>query len=122
MSLAPVRVLADENISRKAVAALRADGHHVVWAVEAGRRTPDVQHVAKALADGLVILTEDMDFARLVSGGGANAPALLLVRLHGMTRDLRTDRITEAIREIGDHPPPGSVHVIEPDRIRARLL
>jgi predicted nuclease of predicted toxin-antitoxin system len=116
-----VRILADENIPRKAVEALRADGHHVVSAAEVSRRAPDVQHIARAAADGLVILTEDMDFARLVNVGGAKAPALLLVRLHGMPRDLRKDRIAQAVREIGGQPSPGSVHVIEPSRIRARL-
>ena len=117
-----MRILVDENVPRKAVEALRTDGHDVVWAVEVGRRAPDTEHIARAAADGLAILTEDTDFARLVSEGGANAPALLLVRLHGMPRDLRKDRIAEAVREIGGQPSPGSVHVIEPGRIRARLL
>jgi predicted nuclease of predicted toxin-antitoxin system len=116
-----VRILADENIPRKAIEALRTDGHYVVSAAEVSRRAPDVQHIAKAAADDLVILTEDMDFARLVGVAGGNAPALLLVRLHGMPRDLRVDRIARAVREIGAQPSPGSVHVIEPSRIRARL-
>jgi predicted nuclease of predicted toxin-antitoxin system len=116
-----VRIPADENIPRKAVGALRADGHHVVWAAEVSRRAPDVQHIATAAADGLAILTEDMDFARLVSEGGSNAPALLLLRLHGMPRALRKDRIAQAVREIGGQPSLGSIRVIEPTRIGARL-
>lgn len=116
-----MRILADENISRNVAEELRADGHDVVWAVEVSRRASDVQHVARAAADRLAILTQDMDFARLASGGGAGAPALLLARLHGVPRDRRKDRIAQAVRELGGQPPLGSVHVIEPGRIRARL-
>jgi predicted nuclease of predicted toxin-antitoxin system len=116
-----VRILADENIPHKVVEALRADGHNVVAAAELSRRAPDVQHVARATADDPVILTEDMDFARLASAGGTTAPALLLVRLHGMSRDRRKDRIVQAVREIGGQPPRDWVHVVEPNRIGARL-
>src|SRR5262245_8670093 len=120
-----MRILADENIPRGVVAALLTVGHAVTWAVEVGRRAPDAEHLATALSDNLAILSEDADFARLATEAtrsGLDAPAVILVRLHGMTRHSKIDRIVQAIGEIGDQPSRGSVHVIEPTRLRRRLL
>jgi predicted nuclease of predicted toxin-antitoxin system len=116
-----VRILADENIPRSVVDKLRADGHDVHWVTETSRRAPEVQHVATALADERAILTEDADFAGLVIDGGAAAPALVLVRLHGMSRKARTERIARAFEQIRGQPAPGSIHVIEHSRIRRKL-
>jgi predicted nuclease of predicted toxin-antitoxin system len=120
-----MRILADENIPRGVVAALRAIGHEVIWAVDIGRRAPDSEHLATALNDNLAILSEDADFARLASEAtkeGLNAPAVVLIRLHGMSRNSKIDRTVRAIEEIGDQPSRDSVHVIEPTRLRKRLL
>jgi predicted nuclease of predicted toxin-antitoxin system len=115
-----VRILGDENIARSVVDELRAAGHHVVWVVEQNRRAPDIQHIATALTGGLAILTEDIDFARLVTERGSSAPALLLVRLHGLSRQARAERIARAVDAIGAQPSLGSVHVIEARRTRRR--
>jgi len=120
-----MRILADENIPRGVVVALRAIGHEVTWAVDIGRRAPDSEHLATALNDNLAILSEDADFARLASAAtreGLDSPAVILVRLHGMTRDSKINRIVKAIEEIGGQPGRGSIHVIEPTRLRQRLL
>jgi predicted nuclease of predicted toxin-antitoxin system len=78
-------------------------------------------NIATARVDGRVMLTEDADFARLVIDGGAAAPALVLVRLHGMSRKVRTARIARAFEQISSQPTPGSIHVVEHSRIRRRL-
>jgi len=117
-----VRILADENIPRSVVEALRADGHDVHWVAEVSRRAPDAQHIATAASGHLAILTEDADFARLVTDGGTAAPALILVRLHGMSRKARTQRIARAMKQIGAQPRAGSIHVIEHTRVRKRSV
>ena len=120
-----MRILADENIPRGVVAALLAVGHEVTWAVDIGRRAADAEHLATALSGNMAILSEDADFARLATEAtrqGLEAPRVILVRLHGMARDSRIDRTVKAIEEIGNQPSRGSVHVIEPTRLRKRLL
>jgi len=90
-----------------------------------GRRAPDTVHMATALNDGLAILTEDTDFAKLVAEAarqGDEAPAVMLIGLHGMGRRRRVERIMRAVEEIGSQPDSGSIHVIEATRIRTRLL
>jgi hypothetical protein len=81
--------------------------------------------LATALREGLAILTEDAAFARLASEsakGKASPPAVIPVRRHGRARASKVDRIVGAVGEIGGQPALGSVHVVEPSRLRKRLL
>ena len=97
----------------------------MTWAVDVARRAPDAEHLSVALRDGLAILTEDADFARLAresASRDAAPPAVILVRLHGMARASKADRIIGAVAEIGGQPNLGTVHVVEPSRLRKRLL
>lgn len=59
-----MRLLADENIPRSLVAALR-ERFDVVWGQEIFQRESDASLVSRALAEGRVILTMDADFGTL---------------------------------------------------------
>src|SRR5262245_14719018 len=120
-----MRILADENIPRGVVAALLAVGHEATWVVDIARRAPDSERLGTALHNNSAGVSADADVPRLAAEatkGGVDAPAVILVRLHGMTRKSKIDRTVRAIEEIGDQPSRGSVHVIEPARVRKKLL
>jgi predicted nuclease of predicted toxin-antitoxin system len=57
-----VRLLADENFPGEAVAALRQRGHDVAWLHVDAPCSTDPQVLARAQAEGRIVLTFDKDF------------------------------------------------------------
>jgi len=57
-----VRVLADENVPKKAVEALRERGHDVLWVAEVAPGSKDEEVLALAIREGRILLTFDKDF------------------------------------------------------------
>ena len=55
-----MRLLADENFPRRAVQALRERGHDVAWNWDLARGSPDAAVLARAQAEGRVVLTFDI--------------------------------------------------------------
>lgn len=81
-----MRLLADENIPRVSVQALRAGGHDVLAASETMARAVDRDVLARAGVDGRVLVTFDRDFGALAFKHGAPAPAgILLLRFVPMS-------------------------------------
>jgi predicted nuclease of predicted toxin-antitoxin system len=60
-----MKLLADENIPRPIVAALRGQGHDVLWARTDCPGLKDRALLERAEADGRVVLTLDKDFWQL---------------------------------------------------------
>ena len=69
-----MRLLADENIPRGMIAALREAGHDVSAIAEIAPQSSDEQVLAAAVAQGLVLLTFDADFGRMIFAEGYRAP------------------------------------------------
>jgi len=61
-----MRFMADESCDFAVVRALRDAGHDVLYIPEADPGAEDDAVIARAYADGRVVLTEDRDFGRLV--------------------------------------------------------
>lgn len=70
----PVRFYADEHISRAVIRGLRHRGIDALTVSEAGLQgADDEEQLARALAEGRVLLTQDSDFLRLGQAGLAHA-------------------------------------------------
>jgi len=61
-----LRLLANENIPRQAVEALRRDGHDVIWIVETARGADDTRIATQARQERRIVLTFDREFAELM--------------------------------------------------------
>ena len=61
-----MKLLADECCDAGLVAALRADGHDVLYALESLRGATDDEVLKRANDDERILLTEDKDFGELV--------------------------------------------------------
>lgn len=59
-------ILADENIRRDLVEALRLDGHDVQWIAETSRSAPDIGVFQLAVDSNRFLLTADLDFSEIV--------------------------------------------------------
>jgi len=73
-----MRLLADENIPLEAVRALRGVGHDVFSASESAPGASDAAHVARAVSEGRLIVTFDLDFGLLAAAASLSWPGQAL--------------------------------------------
>jgi predicted nuclease of predicted toxin-antitoxin system len=114
------RLLANENVPRAAVTALRDAGHDVAWAAEDFPTTLDADVLAHAVADGRVLVTLDKDFGDLAIRRGLPASSgIVLVRLPP-----RPDVIARVLVRLFEDAAcgVGKLVVVEDGRVRERPL
>jgi predicted nuclease of predicted toxin-antitoxin system len=61
-----MKLLADEGVDGPVVAWLRNDGHDVAWIAEDSPGVGDDAILARAYAEGVVLITSGKDFGELV--------------------------------------------------------
>jgi len=116
-----MKLLADECCSAGLVSALRADGHDVVYVVEALRGATDDVILERAFSQDRLLLTEDKDFGELVYRLGLRAHGIILLRFDVADRALKTPRTRELLLRHSEHLR-GSFVVLEADKVRIRPL
>jgi predicted nuclease of predicted toxin-antitoxin system len=116
-----VRWLADECVDAGLVSHLRAMGHDVTYAAEIAPADSDAEVMARARAEGRLLLTEDKDFGDLVFRRGQPIPGLVLLRIGSAMHELKKIRLRAAIERFGENLR-GRYTVIEEAKIRTRPL
>ena len=92
-----MNLYADEGIDRQIVDALRGAGFDVAYAAESDPAVADDALLAKAAAEGRLLLTSDKDFGELVYRLGKASDGVVLIRLSGLSADLKARLVVEAI-------------------------
>ena len=116
-----MRLLTNENVSGTVVRSLRERGHDVLSAKESMRSEPDEKLLARAQAEGRVLVTHDKDFGELAFRNRLPAECgVILLRLTGDSPDVDNARALRAIESRDDWP--GHFSVVSDDRIRMRPL
>ncbi len=115
-----MRILANENVPKCAVVDLRSQGHDVAWMGEDAPSTADEFVIGRAMAEDRVLLTLDKDFGELVIKRGLPVSCgLVLLRVPPVPAII----LAEVRRAFADSMVgPGKFVVVEPGRIRERLL
>lgn len=115
-----MRLLADANIARSVVEALRAEAHDVVWLVERQAALSDAQVLEIAVAERRFVLTRDKDFGALThQREPVGVPGVILLRLALPPGELAST-VAAALRNGSDWT--GCFVVVEADRLRIRTL
>ncbi|MXY80058.1 MAG: hypothetical protein F4Y94_10335 [Chloroflexi bacterium] len=115
-----MRFLADENLARSAVDALRSLGHDVAWVRSDSPGVSDEQILERAAAESRVLVTADKDFGELAFRRAAPAHGgVILVRVRG-SEDVRATALAAAAQTRDDWA--GQFAVVENDRIRITPL
>ena len=113
--------LVNENIPRTVIDGLRARGHDVLSAKESMRSEPDEAILARAQADGRVVVTQDKDFGELAYRVGLpSACGVVLFRLSGDDPDADSRRMLGVLEARTDWA--GHFSVVTDDRVRVRPL
>jgi len=109
--------LADESCAGPVIRALRQAGHDVIAICEVAKGSPDEHVLRRALDEGRVLITEDLDFGRLVDAQGRPNAGVLLVRFHSRARLAEAATVAEAVAKLGSRLQ-NAFAVVEPGRIR----
>lgn len=92
-----MKLYADEGIDRQIVDALRGAGFDVAYAAESDPSVADDALLAKAVAEGRLLVTSDKDFGELVFRLGKINDGVVLIRLSGLSTELKARLVVEAI-------------------------
>jgi predicted nuclease of predicted toxin-antitoxin system len=116
-----MNILADEGVDLQIVLALRKAGHTVHYVAEEAPGISD-EAVLKLAADlGALILTADKDFGEMVYREIKEAPAVALIRLHGLQSEEKAGLVSAALLKHGAAMLQ-SFSVILPRAIRIRAI
>lgn len=111
--------LADENVDRAIVTALRSEGHDVLYVAEMQPGIDDDQVLKLANSTNSILLTEDKDFGLLVYRLQRGTHGVILVRLPGLSTAAILESVRLAIQKHSDHLQ-GKFCVISPGYVRIR--
>lgn len=92
-----MKLYADEGMDRQIVDALRGAGFDAAYAAESDPSAADDSVLAKAAAEGRLLLTSDKDFGELVHRLGKASAGVMLIRLSGLSAELKAKLVVEAI-------------------------
>jgi predicted nuclease of predicted toxin-antitoxin system len=88
-------IIADESIDRQIVDRLRQDNHDVVYVAELAPSISDDEVLNRANSQGALLLTADKDFGELVFRQNRAHGGVVLVRLLGISSDLKADIVAQ---------------------------
>src|SRR5262245_4975207 len=112
-----MRILANENFPGDAVDALRRRGHDVAWVRTDAPGSSDQEVLARAVAEGRVLITFDKDFGELIYRSKLSAPVgVVLFRIAPATPS-RIAQVAIAVLE-SRSDWTGHFSVVEGGRVR----
>jgi predicted nuclease of predicted toxin-antitoxin system len=115
------RLLADESVPGAVVAALRQQGHDVVWIHEDAPGSPDPEVLERAQRESRVVVTFGKDFGELAFRRGlAASVGVVLFRITLTAPDHAARIAVAAFASRADWTRQFAV--VEDDRIRLRTL
>ena len=115
--------LLDENMLPSFCNILQDCGYAArhVYAADLGN-TPDEEVLAFARQTGETILTNDLDFSRLMALSRAEQPSVITFRLNALNLDLFRGIITSSFPDLEEALHTGSLITIDEGGIRIRKL
>jgi predicted nuclease of predicted toxin-antitoxin system len=119
----PGRFLIDEGMSPRIRDALREAGFDAVHARDVGMHgQPDLDMLNRAVAEGRVVVTQDIDFSDIVHRENLPGPSIILFR-DRIGRPSRQARLLlNALPAIREQLAAGVVVVIDDVAVRVRAL
>lgn len=118
-----MRFLADMGVAGRIVDWLLAQGHDVKHLREEGlQRIPDEEVFQKAVAEGRILITFDLDFGEIVALSGGRATSVILFRLHNTRTPHVIERLGKVLSDSSETLERGVVVVVEESRYRVRYL
>ncbi len=118
-----MKFLADMGISWRVVTGLRASGHDAIHLQEQDLgRLEDKDILNKALTEGRILLTHDLDFGELLAASGGKLPSVIIFRLNDMRAENITQHLTSMITQQASALEKGAICSVTEKKVRVRSL
>ena len=119
-----MRLLVDQNISRKVADLLRAAAHDVVHVRDIDmHKASDSEILELAQSQDRVVISADTDFGTLLARTRASRPSFVLMRRAvGRRTEVQAALILGCLDEVAEDLESGAVVVIGEDTLRIRRL
>jgi predicted nuclease of predicted toxin-antitoxin system len=115
-----LRILADENISRRIVSELRTAGYDTSWIVEIMPSAPDAKVISHAVVEQRLVLTSDVGLASATLRLGASHFGTILLRLPEISQDAAAELLLSTLAMRDDWQKLHSV--LERAKLRTRSI
>ncbi|MCC6808036.1 MAG: DUF5615 family PIN-like protein [Deltaproteobacteria bacterium] len=119
-----MKFLIDEDMPRSLAPALRASGFDAVDARDAGLRGhADAEVFSRAVAEGRVLITEDLGFSNLLAFPLGQHAGIVVARFPSQVPTWTLNQaVVEALRSVTEAEVVGGLVIVEPGRVRLRRL
>jgi len=116
-----MRFLADMGVSKRVVEWLRAHGHDATHLAELKlQRLPNGEIFEKAIKEGRIVLTFDLDFGEIISQLHGERMGVVLFRLNNTATQFVIKRLQFVLPDVQESLSVGAIVVIEDSRHRIR--
>lgn len=118
-----MRFLLDMGISPKVMDVLKPLGYDAVRCADLGMsRTTDTDILSFAQAEGMILISTDLDFANLAVACRQPCPGLILLRLDNPSWEIMCSRLQIVLAALPKDDIQGSIVVIQQNKVRTRKL
>jgi predicted nuclease of predicted toxin-antitoxin system len=118
-----MKLLLDENLIPAFCDVLRGLGYNARHVYDVGLdQTPDEDIVAFAQSSGETILTNDLDFSRIIAQSGAEFPSVITFRLGAMNESRFQEIVLLNFPDLAEAALAGNLITIDEGGIRIRKL
>jgi predicted nuclease of predicted toxin-antitoxin system len=118
-----MRLLADLHISPQTVAFLVSLGHDVIRVSDVlAINATDESIIEEARRDSRIILTQDLDFSRIIAVSGESGPSLISLRLESSRPEYVNSLLSRALPDLEAEGMQATIVTIEDAAIRRRSL
>lgn len=118
-----MRFKIDENLPPDVADLLRNDGHEAYTVFDQGLRShTDPQVIAVCQAEGLALLSLDLDFSNILNFPPEQFAGLIVLRLHRPGREAVLRMVRRILPHFAAQPIAGKLWIVDEARIRIRQV
>ena len=118
-----MKILLGMNLSPQWGPVLQDLGHDCKhWSEIGDARANDTTIMAWARLNDYIVLTHDLDFGAILAASQADAPSVIQIRVQDIFPAAQRRLVADALRRYERELLAGALIVIDPGRLRARIL
>ena len=118
-----MKFVIDMNLSPTWCDALTSAGWNAVhWSMIGDATALDEEILSWALAEGAIVLTQDLDFGAILAASHADSPSVVLLRTQDSMPESMGDNAIDLIRQHEDYLLSGALLILDTGKFRVRIL